>query len=69
MPIVLILTIYGTGCTLSAAIACYLAQDYRLEDAIDAAKQYLSQALIHADTLDIGSGCGPVHHFYASKNR
>ncbi|WP_055461272.1 bifunctional hydroxymethylpyrimidine kinase/phosphomethylpyrimidine kinase [Marinomonas fungiae] len=55
---------HGTGCTLSAAIASFLAQGLALEDAIARAKGYLSQAIAYADTLQIGKGHGPVHHFY-----
>ncbi|WP_038173335.1 bifunctional hydroxymethylpyrimidine kinase/phosphomethylpyrimidine kinase [Vibrio pacinii] len=56
---------HGTGCTLSAAIASYLAQGHRLHKAVCLAKQYLTQALTHADELDVGRGHGPVHHFFA----
>ncbi len=57
---------HGTGCTLSSAIASYLAQGFQLKEAVRKAKYYLSQAIIHADELDIGQGHGPVHHFYYS---
>ncbi|MGF1695654.1 bifunctional hydroxymethylpyrimidine kinase/phosphomethylpyrimidine kinase [Vibrio kyushuensis] len=56
---------HGTGCTLSSAIASYLAQGKPLIDAVANAKHYISGAIEHADQLDIGSGHGPVHHFYA----
>lgn len=55
---------HGTGCTLSAAIASYLAQGLTLEHAVQRAKDYLSQAIAHADELKIGKGHGPVHHFF-----
>lgn len=55
---------HGTGCTLSSAIAVYLAQDQALGDAIGAAKIYLSGALAAADQLSAGHGPGPVHHFH-----
>lgn len=55
---------HGTGCTLSAAIAAELAKGAPLLDAIRTAKAYLTGALEAADTLTIGSGYGPVHHFY-----
>jgi len=29
------------------------------------AKDYLTAALAAADTLNVGSGHGPVHHFHA----
>lgn len=55
---------HGTGCTLSSAIASYLAQGNVLHKAVHLGKQYISQAIAHADELDIGQGHGPVHHFF-----
>jgi hydroxymethylpyrimidine/phosphomethylpyrimidine kinase len=55
---------HGTGCTLSAAIAAFLARGLELGDAIGAAKVYLSGALAAADQLSAGRGPGPVNHFY-----
>ncbi len=55
---------HGTGCTLSSAIAAYLALGRHLEAAVIAAKEFLTQALAAADTLQIGEGRGPVHHFH-----
>lgn len=56
---------HGTGCTLSTAIACYLAKGHPLRDAVGAAKTYITQALEAADSLHVGGGHGPVHHFHA----
>lgn len=56
---------HGTGCTLAAAIAAGLAKGAELSAAVADAKAYLTQALAHADALDVGSGSGPVHHFHA----
>ncbi|WP_117232401.1 bifunctional hydroxymethylpyrimidine kinase/phosphomethylpyrimidine kinase [Vibrio maerlii] len=58
---------HGTGCTLSSAIASYLAQGHSLLEAVKLGKAYISQAIAHADELDIGQGHGPVHHFYQLK--
>jgi hydroxymethylpyrimidine/phosphomethylpyrimidine kinase len=58
------LNTHGTGCTLSSAIASFLAQDYGLLDAIAAAKKYLSNAIAAGSTLQLGKGRGPVDHFY-----
>jgi hydroxymethylpyrimidine/phosphomethylpyrimidine kinase len=55
---------HGTGCTLSSAIAAYLAQGHELGEAIGAAKAYLTGALAAADELSAGHGPGPVNHFY-----
>ncbi len=60
---------HGTGCTLSSAIASYLAQGNTLYDAIRKAKAYLYQALDSGKNLNIGKGNGPVNHFYYLKKR
>ena len=54
---------HGTGCTLSSAIAAYLAKGLSLEEAVERAKRYLTGALIH--DLDLGKGFGPVNHMWA----
>ncbi len=55
---------HGTGCTLSSAIAAYLAKGLGLPDAVQSAKAYLTAALAAADHLSVGHGRGPVHHFH-----
>jgi hydroxymethylpyrimidine/phosphomethylpyrimidine kinase len=56
---------HGTGCTLSSAIAAGLARGLGLEASVAEAKRYITEAIAHADALDIGRGHGPVHHFFA----
>ena len=56
---------HGTGCTLSSAIAAGLAKGLALAEAVRAAKTYVTAALAAANRIEIGSGHGPVHHFYA----
>lgn len=53
---------HGTGCTLSAAIAANLALGKDLFPAVQLAKDYVTTALKYA--LNIGSGNGPVGHFF-----
>ncbi|GGL48248.1 bifunctional hydroxymethylpyrimidine kinase/phosphomethylpyrimidine kinase [Sporolactobacillus putidus] len=53
---------HGTGCTLSSAIAAYLAKGLSLADAIQEAKTYIQGAIEHS--LPLGHGHGPTHHFY-----
>ena len=53
---------HGTGCTLSSAIACGLAEGRPLPEAVDRAKSYLTGAL--AAGLDLGHGSGPVNHMW-----
>lgn len=53
---------HGTGCTISSAIACGLAQGLELAPAVEQAKAYLTGAL--AAGLDLGRGSGPVDHMW-----
>ena len=53
---------HGTGCTLSSAIASYLALGESLEGRVDQAKAYVTGAIENA--LELGKGCGPTNHFY-----
>ncbi len=53
---------HGTGCTLSSAIACNLAKGMAVEEAVRAAKQYITGAI--AAKLDLGRGRGPLNHLY-----
>ena len=55
---------HGTGCSLSSAIASFLAQGFFLPKAIEKAKNYLTEALIHSNQLNVGKGHGPIHHFF-----
>jgi len=49
---------HGTGCTLSAAIAAYLARGDELIDAVRKGKDFVTEAIRHA--LALGGGIGPV---------
>lgn len=57
---------HGTGCTFSSAIAAYLARGAAAAEAVSLAKDYISRAILHADRLCVGSGHGPVNHFFSS---
>ncbi len=54
---------HGTGCTLSAAIAAFLARGEPMPSAVDSAKRYVTNAIRHA--IDLGSGTGPTNHFHS----
>lgn len=54
---------HGTGCTLSSALAAYLAQGLELQEATMAAKQYINRAIQAGSEYKIGHGFGPVAHF------
>jgi len=55
---------HGTGCTLSSAIASYLAKGSVIEDAVRKAKTYISNAIASGAMYRLGNGHGPVHHFH-----
>lgn len=57
---------HGTGCSLSSAIAAYLARSDDLETAVRAGKDFVSAAIVASDRLQVGRGSGPIHHFYRS---
>jgi hydroxymethylpyrimidine/phosphomethylpyrimidine kinase len=54
---------HGTGCTLSSAIAAYLAMGWELLESVRAGKEFVTQAIRHA--LDIGDGIGPVDQLWS----
>ncbi len=51
---------HGTGCTLSSAIASFLAKGEPLEKAVKDAKSYVSSCL--SSRIDLGKGSGPLNH-------
>ena len=53
---------HGTGCTLSSAIACNLAEGYDMQTSVTNAKAYVTGAI--AAQLDLGKGSGPLNHCY-----
>jgi hydroxymethylpyrimidine/phosphomethylpyrimidine kinase len=56
---------HGTGCTLSSALATYMARGLPTHEAAGAAKKYVTGALQRAEKLKVGKGAGPLNHFYA----
>jgi hydroxymethylpyrimidine/phosphomethylpyrimidine kinase len=53
---------HGTGCAFSTAMACHLALERGLPEAVLLAKAYVTAAISKAHPL--GRGVGPVHHLY-----
>jgi hydroxymethylpyrimidine/phosphomethylpyrimidine kinase len=53
---------HGTGCAFATAMACHLALDRGLPEAVLLAKAYVSAAISKGHPL--GKGIGPVHHLY-----
>lgn len=58
---------HGTGCTLSSAIAVYLALGFDMMDAVMRAKLYVTRALQSGARVRIGHGHGPVNHLFAPR--
>jgi len=56
---------HGTGCTFAATLASQLARGRAVPTATRHAKSYTTEAIQAADALGVGSGHGPVHHFFA----
>jgi hydroxymethylpyrimidine/phosphomethylpyrimidine kinase len=52
---------HGTGCTLSSALACGLAEGRTLTESVFCAKQYTTACI--AAGLHLGHGRGPLWHF------
>lgn len=55
---------HGTGCSLSSALAALRPQYNDWGETVRAAKNWLQGALEQADSLEVGKGHGPIHHFY-----
>lgn len=53
---------HGTGCAFATAMACHLALERGLPEAVLLAKAYVSAAIAKGHPL--GRGIGPVHHLY-----
>lgn len=53
---------HGTGCTLSSAIACGLAQGLGIEESVRNAKEYITGAIRNG--MNLGKGNGPLNHMY-----
>ncbi|MDR1720596.1 MAG: bifunctional hydroxymethylpyrimidine kinase/phosphomethylpyrimidine kinase [Dysgonamonadaceae bacterium] len=55
---------HGTGCTLSSAIAAFLAHGNSLNVSVRKATTYIHDAIAAGSAYQIGHGNGPVHHFF-----
>jgi len=53
---------HGTGCTFASAITAGVAKDLTLVDSVAQAKEFVTEAI--RSSYDIGSGHGPLNHFY-----
>ena len=53
---------HGTGCTFASAIAAGLARGMSVLDAVQLAKDYVTEAIRRS--FSVGRGHGPLNHFY-----
>ena len=59
---------HGTGCTLSSAIASYLALGMDMTEAVSRAKLFVVRGLRSGASVAIGHGHGPMNHLYAPRH-
>lgn len=55
---------HGTGCSLSSALAAYLALTGDVGESVRMAKEFITGAIVNSGRLDVGSGHGPTHAFW-----
>ncbi|PKB72584.1 MAG: bifunctional hydroxymethylpyrimidine kinase/phosphomethylpyrimidine kinase [SAR202 cluster bacterium Io17-Chloro-G7] len=53
---------HGTGCTFASAVAAGLAKGMSLLDAVELAKEFVTEAILRS--FPVGRGHGPLNHFY-----
>ena len=56
---------HGTGCSLSSAIATYLAKGETVAVAVEKAKEFVYRGIDAAKDVHIGEGHDPINHFFA----
>lgn len=54
---------HGTGCSVSAALATLAARGCSWTEALPVVKEWMTHALEASETLDVGTGHGPIQHF------
>jgi len=56
---------HGTGCTLSSAIAAFLAMDYGITEAVERGQSYVHLAIQEGADVRTGAGMGPLNHSFS----
>jgi hydroxymethylpyrimidine/phosphomethylpyrimidine kinase len=56
--------IHGTGCTLSSAIAAFLARRHDVTGAVKNAQRFTYNAICNGKDYKTGRGRGPLNHFF-----
>jgi hydroxymethylpyrimidine/phosphomethylpyrimidine kinase len=57
--------VHGTGCTLSSAIAAFVAKGHSLAESILLSKEYISGAIQAGKDILTGHGSGPLNHSFS----
>jgi len=55
---------HGSGCTLSSAIASFIARGKSMNEAVAFAQYYVSEAVLKGSDVQTGKGNGPLNHFF-----
>lgn len=55
---------HGSGCTLSSAIASFMARGKALHEAVELGQQYVFNAIENGADVQTGEGNGPLNHFF-----
>ena len=55
---------HGSGCTLSSAIAAFMARGEDLKNAVSLAQKYVFEAVENGKDVVTGKGNGPLNHFF-----
>ncbi|MCO6175568.1 bifunctional hydroxymethylpyrimidine kinase/phosphomethylpyrimidine kinase [Flavobacterium sp. NRK F10] len=58
---------HGSGCTLSSAIAVFLALEKNMYEAVELGQQYVYNAIKYGADTQTGKGNGPLNHFFNPK--
>lgn len=59
---------HGTGCTLSSAIASGLAKGMNIRQAVAQAKDFVYNAILNAEHIDVAKGPGPLNFLWKNNN-
>ena len=57
--------VHGTGCSLSSAIAAYLALGHDMHTAVEQARAFIRHAIASGAAVKTGEGHGPLNHGFA----
>lgn len=59
---------HGSGCTLSSAIASFLALGNSMYKAVELGQHFVHHAIINGADVQTGKGNGPLNHFFNPHN-